>query len=694
MKRMTVSLMTILGVALTAPNVWANDGKSINVETVSTHAELVSGGDVLLRVTVSEGIDLGGVSVRINDRDVTGAFQEVDAALLGLVDGLREGHNVAAAQAPLGGGFSGTDTQLILNHPITGPVFSGPHQQPWICETEAFDLGPALDEDCSANTRVSYLYRSTVTNSFEPFDPGAPPPPDLAQTTTIDGLTVDYIVRHEVGTINRAIYEIAVLTDPAAGDPMPFGSNAPWNGKLVYGFGGGCNAGYHQGRGTGGVLNNNELSRGYAVASATTNVLQNNCNAVLSAETAAMVKEHFIETYGPVGHTIGRGGSGGAIQQHEIGQNYPDVLDGLIVGASFPDSYTVGIGVVDCGLLGNYFNNNSLQVWTHEQKTAVSGFATFNTCNSWSGSFLPTTKPSIGCDPSVPPELIYDPETNPDGVRCTVPDNAVNVWGIDPKTGFARSTYDNTGVQYGAEALQDGLITPEQFVELNERIGGVDPDGDPAPERNAAGQKALRIAYRTGRVNSGTGGLRTTPIIDTRRYTDPFADIHDRFRSILVRHRLDAANGTHENQVIVMRSITGAGGIDELGQMEQWLQNIAADTATQDPQERVIINRPADLNDVCFDFVGTAFEEEFTFDGPGVCNALFPNHAEPRTAAGAPVANDILKCQLKHFDANDYGPDFSDEQLAGLATVFEKGVCDWTQPGVAQTGIAGTYLHY
>jgi hypothetical protein len=128
--------------------------------------------------------------------------------------------------------------------------------------------------------------------------------------------------------------------------------------------------------------------------------------------------------------------------------------------------------------------------------------------------------------------------------------------------------------------------------------------------------------------------------------------------------------------------------------MEQWLQNIAADTATQDPQERVIVNRPADLNDVCFDFVGTAFEEEFTFDGPGVCNALFPNHAEPRTAAGAPVANDILKCQLKHFDANDYGPDFSDEQLAGLATVFEKGVCDWTQPGVAQTGIAGTYLHY
>jgi hypothetical protein len=270
----------------------------------------------------------------------------------------------------------------------------------------------------------------------------------------------------------------------------------------------------------------------------------------------------------------------------------------------------------------------------------------------------------------------------------------VNIWGIDPETGFARSTYDNTGVQYGLKALQDGLIMPEQFVELNERIGGVDPDGEPALERNAASRKVMQIAYKTGRVNSGTGGLRITPMIDTRTYTDLYSDIHDRFRSISVRHRLDAANGTHENQVIVMRSVTGAGGIDELGQMEQWLQNVAADTATADPQERVIVNRPADLNDVCFSFDGTPIEEEFTYDDPGLCNMLFPNHGDPRIAAGAPVANDILKCQLQSFSANDYGPDFSDAQLARLGAVFEKGVCDWAQPGVAQSGISGTDLHY
>lgn len=70
--------------------------------------------------------------------------------------------------------------------------------------------------------------------------------------------------------------------------------------------------------------------------------------------------------------------------------------------------------------------------------------------------------------------------------------------------------------------------------------------------------------------------------------------------------------------------------------MEQWLQNIAADTATADPQERVIVNRTADLNDVCFDFFGTAIEEEFTYDGQGRCNALASARPTPTTELSTP----------------------------------------------------------
>ena len=43
-----------------------------------------------------------------------------------------------------------------------------------------------------------------------------PFPADLAQTTTIDGHTVNYIVRVESGTINQSIYRIAILDDPTA----------------------------------------------------------------------------------------------------------------------------------------------------------------------------------------------------------------------------------------------------------------------------------------------------------------------------------------------------------------------------------------------------------------------------------------------------------------------------------------------
>ena len=89
--------------------------------------------------------------------------------------GLRDGRNVLAA---------GRARLTVVNHPITGPVFSGPHEQPFVCETEAAGLGAPLDADCSVATR----------------------------TRDVDG------VRLETGTINRGIYEIAMPAqlEPAA----------------------------------------------------------------------------------------------------------------------------------------------------------------------------------------------------------------------------------------------------------------------------------------------------------------------------------------------------------------------------------------------------------------------------------------------------------------------------------------------
>jgi Tannase-like family of unknown function (DUF6351) len=74
----------------------------------------------------------------------------------------------------------------------------------------------------------------------------------------------------------------------------------------------------------------------------------------------------------------------------------------------------------------------------------------------------------------------------------------VNVFGVDPKTGFARRPFDNVGVQYGLKAFNDGKITFEQFVDLNRRVGGHDIDGNVTAARTVADSEALRIAFRSG----------------------------------------------------------------------------------------------------------------------------------------------------------------------------------------------------
>ena len=105
-----------------------------------------------------------------------------------------------------------------------------------------------------------------MTGQFSSYDPNHPPS-DVATTTTDNGHSVPYIVRVERGTIDRAVYEIAALFDGRAPDPLH--ADTSWNRRLVYTFGGGCNAGFHQGTATGGVLNNLFLSQGYGVASST-----------------------------------------------------------------------------------------------------------------------------------------------------------------------------------------------------------------------------------------------------------------------------------------------------------------------------------------------------------------------------------------------------------------------------------------
>jgi hypothetical protein len=64
------------------------------------------------------------------------------------------------------------------------------------------------------------------------------------------------------------------------------------------------------------------------------------------------------------------------------------------------------------------------------------------------------------------------------------------------------------------------------------------------------------------------------------------------------------------------------------------------------------------------------------------CVAAFPVHEEPRMAAGAPRAGDVLKCARQPVDeaTDHYEVELSDAQLDRLAEIFPTGVCDWSRP--------------
>ena len=62
--------------------------------------------------------------------------------------------------------------------------------------------------------------------------------------------------------------------------------------------------------------------------------------------------------------------------------------------------------------------------------------------------------------------------------------------------------------------------------------------------------------------------------------------------------------------------------------------------------------------------------------------------------AGGPLANHIVKCQLKPIDFSDYAVRFNSSERQRLRRIFPDGVCDWDQPGVGQRPLQGLWLSF
>jgi hypothetical protein len=667
----------------------------VEVNVLSSRYDLVSGGDALVEIKASEGAKASELKVSLNGRQLEAAlkFDQPSNTLRGLVTGLDNGANWLQVRGPTGYSVS----QPLVNYPITGPILSGPHMTPYECRTKESGLGEPTDANCSAPTRYDWFYKPADGGAYKAYDPKGPKPSDVAMTTTIAGKTVPFVVRVESGVIDRSIYRIAVLDNPAT---PGFSPDEGWNGRFGVTFGGGAGTQYNQGTNQpAAVLSDLYLSRGFAYAASTELVNQQHGNAVLQGEHLMMLKEHFIEAYGVPKWTVGTGGSGGSIQQMVITQMYPGLLDGLQPSLSFPDST---MNTADCGVLQNFWKSAAGKKWSQEKKSAVEGYSA-GTCGSWERSFVPVMMAANapGCalnDKS----LIYDPKKNPKGARCTISDMRVNIYGRDPKTGFARKPQDNVGLQYGLKGLNDGVITVDEFLQLNEKVGGNDIDGNFVAKRSVGDPAALTAVYASGLINTFKN-LDRVPMLHYRSYTDTTTpgDIHDRHRDLTIRARLEKATGTSANEVIWVadraasreKPATVNLAPIALDVMTKWLDAMAADPAPLSP-EKVVKNKPADAVDAYWTPDGKRVNEVASWDPETSWNKTYPLHLEPRLIAGAPITNDVMKCQLKPVNFADYKVKFSKTQQTKMKKIFPDGVCDWSKPGVGYSTIKGTYQKY
>jgi len=650
----------------------------------------------------------------------------------------------------------------------TGPVFSGPHQYPLVCRTEDSNLGqPLVDnydgqgivvekedgagnptgetagycKDCSMVTRVDYYYRST-NGSFYPLDDPASRPADLAEASN-NGDTVPYIVRLERGTINRFIYGIAMLW------PVDDQGNliAAWNRKLLYRFSGGVAIGHDQGSlGTGSPLYDDALSRGYAVCYSTGNRTGVHYNLQLAGETAIMVKEHFVKRFGSPEYTISVGGSGGAIQQYVFAQNHPGLLDGIIPQASYSDMVTQAIYVGDCMLLEYYF----------DAVAPAMGDFTFGGINlsdfSWLGSVLPRTwiEGLSSSDSELHPVWKYyghagstecvngwfgltplalnplftdveDLDQFPDdvviGVKWNHWNDLKNIYGVDDN-GYSPAPWDNVGVQYGLQALKDGNISIQQFLNINAMVGGwkqphemvpegypfsfgneiqhlvgeypPDPtDFDPWSIRNAnialnefgvaprteGNIGAMNAAYESGHVFIGKLDI---PAIDLRAYLDPVLDMHHAQQSFATRQRLIDGQGSVDNQLIwfVHPATTYPGNptVEAIELLDEWLTSG---------------RKPAAAEDKCFYADGSTYAGDDAWAGildgdpAGPCTQAFPLFSTSRIVAGGNIKGDVFKCYripvAEAIAKGFYEPvNIDDATRQRLEEIFPGGVCDYS----------------
>jgi hypothetical protein len=678
----------------------------VEMTTVSARPSLITGHEATLAI---RGLTRGDhLVVTVNGKRVPSrTFHRVASRpgqapgqVLGVIRHLTIGNDTVRATVT-GTRYGARSMQLQLDvHSLQGPIITGPHQEPFVCETAENGLGKPHGDNCVAKQRIHWWYKDLLGNFHRLADPYAAYPNDVS-TTTVRGKRVPFVVRVQNIVINRSVTRLAVLDDPHARGRHHAFKPVDWNRKMIWHFGESCGTGFEQGSDGGEATAFSPLSsiggenlagplldlpgligKGYMAGESSLTIFGVHCNQVLSAETLMMIREYVTNHYGLVHSIVGGGGSGGAIQQYTIANGYPGVLDAGTPILSFPDVVSTAMTVGDCVVLRHFFADHP--GWNLGKQVAINGLASSGACDDWEDLFGDNLKPT-SCPGAIPDADRYNPRTNPDGVRCDLQDDLKNILGTDPKTGAALRPLDNVGVQYGLRALQSGQITPAEFVTLNRAIGGVDLDGNFMKRREAMSTYEAKRLFADALIGE-YGAINQAPIIDqTIPVTDeiPTVDIHDQVRPYEIRARLDNNYGSHASQSIWSGVPLPSSAILVA---EQWLTALDKLQAHYPYKSRawlVAHSRPASAADACH-VAGAGL--------PTGCSVLM--HSGPRQMAGGPLSEDVLKCRLRPLDRSDYPPSLSAAQFRSLQRIFPSGVCDYTKHSVGWRAKSRTWVSF
>jgi len=527
----------------------------ITLRVLSSQPQYVSGGNARIAV-IAPPSEQDKLELWLNGAKVTPKLVASATKLEGVLSGLLLGKNELEVRHSVRGKV---DALTLTNYPITGPMFAGPKQEPFVCSVTS-ELGkePLVDttdtkyfavhdaagatigysRSCSIDSYVEYLYMpigGTRVQDYLPLPSDGSRPANMAKTKLMDGREVDFIIRIERGTINRFIYQYVMLA-PFGEDPSKPDLSL-WNQRLIYHFQGGVGFGHYQGGPDKRVALPSALGKGYAVAYSTGNRTGEHYDLILGGETALMTKEGFVKRYGVPLYTVGLGASGGAIQQYIYPQNHPGLIDAAVAQQSYPDMVGQIPHIGDCELLEYYMDvtdrlNTKWQ--TTKNRTWLVGL---NAEDSVPNPFyaLRGTLAALGFPVSMAPGSTecrkawmgltagaMNPKYDADdiGKRAQgrmnlaafglVPfshfDDVRNVYGVGAD-GYPRSTWDNVGVQYGLQSMKDGKITAAEFLDLNFKVGG---------------WKQLSEMVEEGFPYNGTDAAEQAKIGRDPRYFDPW----------------------------------------------------------------------------------------------------------------------------------------------------------------------------